>query len=116
MSKVYKLICLKASLIFSSDSDALSRGWVGMKPVRLIILVLPFKALIDFRLFALKAEVFWFSIVLFMFSLMSFTLWLVVLTTVLGTDFWYVKLLTSETLSSLAASTSYGVLLPWMLV
>lgn len=68
MSKVYKLICLKASLIFSSDSDALSRGWVGMNPVRLIILVLPFKALIDFRLFALKAEVFWFSIVLLMFS------------------------------------------------
>lgn len=59
-----------------------------MNPVRLIMLVLPFKALIDFRLFALKAEVFWAIIVLFKFSWMPLALWLVVFTTVLGTDFW----------------------------
>lgn len=57
-SKVCKLICLNASLIFSRDSDARSRGCVGMNPVLLIMLVAGFNPLIDFLRVALRAEAF----------------------------------------------------------
>lgn len=57
-SKVCRLICLNVSLIFSRDSDARSRGYVGMNPVLLIILAPGFNPLMDFLRVALSADAF----------------------------------------------------------
>lgn len=82
-SNVLRLIYLKASVIFSSVSEARSTVYVGMKPVLLIMLIFCILPDTDFLLIGPKVDEFWSSAELLTASRM---LWFLLAT--LSEDLW----------------------------